>query len=348
MPNQPLVSIVTPSKDQATFLTECLLSVQRQAYPELEHIVVDGGSKDGTVDLLKAFSNSARLRWISEPDRGQSEALNKGFAIARGEIVGWLNADDWYLPGAVTRAVARLKAEPRSGWVHGDGYAIDAEGTVLRRLRPGPLRLKDLVLGGMLLVQPSLFFRRDALEAVGAVAEDIHTTMDEDFCLRLALLRQGSYIPEVQAVRRRHAQSKSARLATAFCGDTLKALDNFYSRGDLPDEIQGLRPLAYARRYAVCANRMFMAGKYSEAKALVRKAIGTAPGHLLSGQPALAAIYLQSSLRINWLNPGLRPRLAEWRFRVRHPAIRLGWDLDATPVFQAEGASVETTGETSP
>ena len=122
--SEPLVSVVTPSLDQARFLGEAIESVRTQDYPHVEHIVVDGGSADGSLDLLRAQSG---IRWLSESDRGQSDALNKGFALARGAIFGWLNADDVYLPGAIAAAVAAFD-DPSIGLVYGGWRKLDDVG----------------------------------------------------------------------------------------------------------------------------------------------------------------------------------------------------------------------------
>src|SRR5438128_8552250 len=127
----PLVSIVTPSYNQGRFIEDTIRSVLAQDYPNLEYIVVDGGSTDHTLDVLRRYEG--RLRWVSEPDRGQSEAINKGFRMARGEIVSWLNSDDTYVPGAIGKAVAHLGARPEVVMVYGEGYLLDEGGRVTRR-----------------------------------------------------------------------------------------------------------------------------------------------------------------------------------------------------------------------
>lgn len=105
---EPLVSIVTPSFNQGRFIEETILSVKNQNYPHIEHLIIDGGSTDETLDVIRRYEGTYNLRWVSEPDEGQADALNKGFRLARGEVLGWLNADDTYQPGAVRLAMALL------------------------------------------------------------------------------------------------------------------------------------------------------------------------------------------------------------------------------------------------
>jgi Glycosyltransferases involved in cell wall biogenesis len=133
----PIVSIVTPSLDQGRFIEETIKSVLEQDYPRLEHIVVDGGSTDETLDVLRRYPH---LTWISEPDAGQADAVNKGFGMARGDVFGWLNADDLYLPGAVSVAVQALR-ETGAGLVHAGWRQIDEHGATIRDIAPVPFDL---------------------------------------------------------------------------------------------------------------------------------------------------------------------------------------------------------------
>jgi glycosyltransferase involved in cell wall biosynthesis len=144
----PRVSIITPSYNQASFLEETICSVLEQDYANLEYIIVDGGSKDGSVEIIRRYESQLAW-WVSEPDQGQTDALNKGFGMASGDILAWLNSDDTYLPGAISGAVEYLMSHPEAGLVYGDANLVDENGTVISRF-PCPangLRALDARLG---------------------------------------------------------------------------------------------------------------------------------------------------------------------------------------------------------
>ncbi|NGY80944.1 glycosyltransferase [Bacillus megaterium] len=130
--NYPLVTVITPSYNQAPFIRETIESVLTQDYSNLEYIVIDGGSNDGTLEILKGYNNiDSRFNFVSEPDKGQSEAINKGLKMAKGQIIGWLNSDDTYHPHAIRRAVKALVENPEWGMVYGNAYATDEENKIL-------------------------------------------------------------------------------------------------------------------------------------------------------------------------------------------------------------------------
>src|SRR5512138_1788368 len=136
----PLVSIITPSFNQAAFLETTIRSVLDQDYPSLEYFIVDGGSKDGSLEIIQRYAH--RLAgWVSEPDRGQTDAINKGFGMAHGEILAWLNSDDVYQPGAVAEAATFLQQNPEVGLVYGDATYIDENGRTIGHF---PARQTDL------------------------------------------------------------------------------------------------------------------------------------------------------------------------------------------------------------
>jgi hypothetical protein len=204
----PLVSIVTPSLNQGRFIEDTIRSVLAQDYPNIEYIVIDGGSTDQTLDILRRYD--ARLRWVSEPDSGQSEAINKGFRMAQGEIVAWLNSDDTYLAGAVTKAVAHLRAHPEVAMVYGEGYLMDEAGRVTRRFpSTEPFNLWRLVYFSDYILQQTVFWRRCVFEAVGMLDESLHYGMDWDFWIRVAKRFEVAYMPEFLGNLREYATAKT-------------------------------------------------------------------------------------------------------------------------------------------
>jgi glycosyltransferase involved in cell wall biosynthesis len=199
-----LVSVVTPSYNQARYVRESIESVRAQTYPQVEHIVVDGESTDGTVDILREYDG---LHWISEPDRGQSHALNKGFALAGGDVFGWLNADDAYEPTAIENAVAALQD---AGLVYGDVTRVDDDGVNPRRIRSRPsFDLWTELNLGCGIYSPAVFFTREAFEAVGGIDESLHLTMDYDLWLRIGKRFPVRHVDEVWATQRLHPEAKT-------------------------------------------------------------------------------------------------------------------------------------------
>ena len=208
MSEQPLVSIVTPSLNQARFIEATISSVLTQDYPRIEYIVADGGSTDGTLEILRQYND--RLTWFSEPDRGQSHAINKGFSRARGEILAWLNSDDTYLPRAVSTAVRHLTDHPNCAMVYGEGYCIDEGGRVTGRFpATRPFDLWQLVYVSDFILQQTVFFRREAVEAVGGLDETLNWAMDWDLFIRIAKLFQVDCLPQYMANLREYRTAKT-------------------------------------------------------------------------------------------------------------------------------------------
>jgi len=218
----PRVTIVTPSYQQGRFLAETIESVLAQDYPNLEHIVIDGGSTDESVAVLERYG-SRLAYWTSTPDNGQAHALNKGFARAKGEILGWLNADDTYAPGAVRRAVEALSERPGVDVISGRCKLWHGEPS--DRLMPAsPLRsYEDFLrvgsgwLAERLIIQPEAFFRRRAYDAAGGVPEHLRYAMDVG--LWLAMARAGcrfDSLDEHWANLRIHGDQKTADPYVAY------------------------------------------------------------------------------------------------------------------------------------
>ena len=207
--SRPAVTIVTPSYNQGHFIRATIESVLSQDYPELEYIVMDGGSTDQTAAVAAEYAG--RLTWISEKDRGQAHAINKGFQRARGEIVAWLNADDLLLPGAVRRAVEGFAQAPRNtGAVYGEGYLMDAEGRITGRFpATEPFNLWKLACLSDYVLQQATFMRRAAVAEVGWLDENLHYALDWDLFIRLGKRFGLHYIPEFLGVLREYPEAKT-------------------------------------------------------------------------------------------------------------------------------------------
>lgn len=204
-----LVSIVTPSLNQGRYLRAAIDSVQAQTYSPIEHIVLDGGSTDGTLAILQDYPE---LQWASEPDRGQSHALIKGFARATGDVFGWLNADDAYEPHAVNAGVAALQSSG-AALVYADVTRVDDDGVNPRRIRSRPeFDLWTELNLGCGIYSPAVFFTRDAYEAVGGLDETLHMTMDYDLWLRIGKRFPVHHVDDVWGIQRLHPEAKTRRL----------------------------------------------------------------------------------------------------------------------------------------
>ena len=226
-----LVSIVTPSYNQAAFLEQTIQSVLNQDYPHLEYMVVDGGSTDGSVDIIRKYADKLTW-WISEVDSGQGDAINKGLAHANGEIVAWLNSDDYYLPGAIGRAVAIFNLHPDIGLVYGDVLAVDKESHMLNLLRYADWGLEGL-LAFRIIGQPAVFMRRSVLEQAGHLDLRYHLLLDHHLWLRLACLTGTLYVHETWAAARFHEAAKNTTRALEFSQEIYRILDWMHTRADL-------------------------------------------------------------------------------------------------------------------
>jgi glycosyltransferase involved in cell wall biosynthesis len=205
---KPLVSIVTPSFNQAQYLEQTILSVLNQDYGHLEYIIVDGGSNDGSREIIERYAHRLAY-WVSEPDRGQTDAINKGFKHAGGEVLAWLNSDDTYLPGAVSEAVSYLASHPEAGMVYGDANLIDETGDMIGKFPARQTNYKRLRRGYVHIPQQAAFFRASLWRRVGPLDPTFYFAMDYDLWIRLARLAQLDYYPRLWANFRLHGGAKS-------------------------------------------------------------------------------------------------------------------------------------------
>lgn len=220
MTTTPTLSVVMPTRNQASFLPSAVASVLQQAEgpaAHLELVVADGASTDGTPDLLAALAQQhpGRIRWVSEPDNGPADAVNKAVAMAAAPLIGWLNSDDLYTPGAAARAVEALQQRPDWVMVYGEGDHVDLLGAHLGRYptRPPQTPLKAWA-DGCHICQPTAFFRREAFQALGGLDTTLRTAFDYEFWLRLLKAHPGrvGHLPQVQALSRLHAAGITLRM----------------------------------------------------------------------------------------------------------------------------------------
>lgn len=241
----PLVSVVTPSYNAMPYIKEAIESIRSQDYPAIEHIIMDGNSTDGTQELLRQYPN---IIWLSEPDRGQSHALNKAFRKAHGDFIGWLNADDTYAPGAISTAVEYLQSHPDVDLVYSDVQVVDGNNKLIRLAKAEPFTLEKLLVNNI-VKQPTVFMRKRVLETLGGVKENLHYVMDHELWLRAGVFFKLQYLPEVVLANFRYcAGTKSHDVPTDFHLEWMRVMNDFIETQNLGKEMR--RKVAQARQLA--------------------------------------------------------------------------------------------------
>jgi len=273
---KPRVSIITPSYNQAQFLEDTIQSVLRQDYPALEYILVDGGSMDGSKEIIQRYEDKLAW-WVSEPDQGQADAINKGFRRATGEIIAWLNSDDLYLPGAIEEAVELFKLHPEAGVVFGDAVSADEKGRLLNPLRAGNWGLVDL-LQFKIICQPAVFMRRAAVEEVGFLDPSYHFFLDHQLWIRLAKDYPLVYQPGFWAVSRYHPAAKNITLALKSGAEAYRILEWAEREPGLKTVVSKNHDRIWAGAHAIGARYLLDGGKAGEAfKSYTRAAAAWPP-----------------------------------------------------------------------
>lgn len=254
-----LVSIVTPSYNQAAYLEQTLTSVLEQDYPRLEYLVVDGASTDGSVDIIRKYADQLAW-WVSEKDSGQAEAINKGLAHAKGEIIAWLNSDDYYLPGAVSAAVKAFQENPDAVLVYGNMWAVDENGQTTNILKYKQLTLEDL-LCFQIIGQPAVFLRREALDRAGHLNPNFHFMLDHHLWVRIAMQGQILHVDETWAAARYHAEAKNRAKAAEFGLEAFRILDWAKTQPGLAETVSGVERRARASAFRVDSRYLLDGGK---------------------------------------------------------------------------------------
>lgn len=228
----PTITVVTPSFNQGAYLERTIRSVLDQEYPNLEYFVMDGGSTDGSVEIIRRYADRLDY-WQSGPDGGQTAAINAGWRRAHGEILCWLNSDDYYLPRALHFIGRYMAAHPDLWVAYGSWEAVDETGHHLNYAgRPFNRRL--MILSQNCIPQPSAFIRREAIDAVGYLDENLHYTMDLDLFMRIARHQTPAFVSRPLAAATRHAAAKTVREGDAMARERYLVRRRFARASELP------------------------------------------------------------------------------------------------------------------
>lgn len=301
-----LVSIVTPSYNQAPYLEQTIRSVLDQDYPSLEYIVVDGASTDGSVEIIKKYSDKLAW-WVSEKDKGQGEAINKGLARAKGEILAWINSDDYYLPNAVSSAEKIFEQNPEVVLVYGDMLAVDQNGETTNLLKYGQYSLEDL-LCFQIIGQPAVFFRREAFEKTGGLDTSFHFMLDHHLWIRIAQQGKILHVPQIWAAARYHPLAKNRSKPVEFGIEAFRILDWVKTQPELSQRLAGVERRATASALRVNARYFLDAGQARAALGAWFQALFIHPPTALKRLNLLVSALLQTI--------GLN-RIREWILRLR-------------------------------
>jgi glycosyltransferase involved in cell wall biosynthesis len=309
--SRPLVTVVTPSYNQGEYLRETLESVLAQEYPNLEYIVVDDGSTDGSVEIVREYAD--RLAWwTQQPNAGQVVALKNGFAHSHGELLGWLNSDDTYLRGAIEAVVAEFERDPELLLVYGDNVLIDPESREI-----APLKAREFDVAEMLrtaqnhVPQPGAFFRREALE-LAPLNEAGYYYFDFEFHVALGAHGRTKRIDRVLGGYRIHPVAKSVSAPRRKAHDQLRMVDAVFALRELPPDARAVEPEARSKAEVVAAEYFYAAGDHRQALCcLVRS---------LARRPRVGGRFAAGLLLKTLLPPRLAGFLRARRMRQGSPA----------------------------
>ena len=307
-----LVSAVTPSFNQSAYLEQAIRSVLEQDYPDVEYMVMDGASTDGSVDIIRKYS-SRLVYWASEKDSGQADAINKGMRRVRGEIVAWLNSDDYYLPGAIKSAVTALESNPQAVMVYGNMLAVDQTGQTINQLRYRQLTLEDL-LCFQIVGQPAVFMRRAAFEKAGGLDLNFHFMLDHQLWIKLAAQGSIVHVNQTWSAARYHPLAKNRLKAAEFGREAFRILDWLETQADLAPILHRVQRRARASVYRVNARYLLDDGQSWNALKAWMRALSIHPPTALARLNLLGSAVLNlvglSRLRQMFLNRRQR-RLSE-------------------------------------
>ena len=211
----PKISIISPSLNQAAYIERTILSILDQNYPNLEYIIIDGGSTDGSVELIKKYENYLTY-WVSEKDEGQSQAINKGLKRATGEWLAWQNSDDIFYPGTFYSLADAARKNRQSSLITGNMNLIDEQDCIISDLKYVTPTYQSLLAEGMVLTNQAAFWRRNIHEKIGYLNEDLHCGFDFEWFLRILEVGRATHVNQVWGGLRMHSQTKTSQLQALF------------------------------------------------------------------------------------------------------------------------------------
>ena len=242
----PRVTVVTPSLNQGQYIEEAIRSVLLQGYPDLEYIVMDGGSTDATVEVIRNYEPWI-THWVSEPDSGQSQAINTGWARGSGGVLAYLNSDDAYLEDAIFSGAQALQTMPEAGMAYGTAVVVDEEGKELRRWEAKPFALRAMLMEGNVVPQAAAFYTRGSLETVGYLAEHLQMIMDYELSVRVGLAYPSICIPRTLARFRDHRRSKSRMQFAQTASELIRLVDELGADPRTSREVGAIRRQTLSR-----------------------------------------------------------------------------------------------------
>lgn len=259
--SEPLVSIVIPAYNGAAFLVESVKSVLEQDYPNIELLVFDDGSSDGTVELLESFGE--RFYWESHENIGQSSTLNKGWRMAKGEILSYLSVDDILEPEAVRESVKALVENPDIVLSYGDYTLIDVKGQVLRQVKAPDFNYREMLSKIVVQPGPGVFFRRSGFDLIGGWDTSLRQVPDFEYWIRLGLIGEFRHLHKSLARFRVHEGSQSfAEPSVEKAVECVRVIETFFDKQDIPSEIKKLKNSAISSAHLIASRFHVRAGRY--------------------------------------------------------------------------------------
>lgn len=280
----PIVSIVTPSFNQGQFIEDTILSVLNQNYPKIEYLIIDGGSNDGSVEIIKKYENKLAY-WISEKDNGQTHAINKGWAISNGEIIAWLNSDDTYVNSNVVSEVVRNFIDnPQWGMLYGDCWIVNEKGErenrdgYLDNLPAIPFNINSFLLRNH-IGQPASFFKKEVVLEVGGLNEKLHYGMDFDLFAKIGLRFKIGNLHNVPLAKFRvHSKAITSKLGISFVEEMSLLFKQITSNKLFPDSSKNVLNVVLSNLYFEQADRYISYAEHKKARHFLWKSIWKYPG----------------------------------------------------------------------